>query len=61
VLGELEARLQEMSQSVLGGRHELVRLQSPEVAAQRQPSDAKPVEKSSRRSRLANGLRQLAG
>jgi len=61
VLGELEARLQEMSQSVLGGRHELVRLQNPEAAPQRQPSDGKQGENSSKRSRLAKGLRHLAG
>jgi F0F1-type ATP synthase membrane subunit b/b' len=61
VLGELEIRLQEMSQAVLGGRHELVRLQNPETASQRRSSDSKQGEKSSKRSRLANGLRHLAG
>ena len=61
VLGELEGRLQEMSQVVLGGRHELVRLQSPELASQRRPSDPRQGSKPSRRSRLANGLRDLAG
>jgi F0F1-type ATP synthase membrane subunit b/b' len=33
VLGELEGRLKELSQVVLGGRRELVRMQNPEAAA----------------------------
>jgi len=33
VLGELEGRLKELSQVVLGGRRELVRMQNPETAA----------------------------
>lgn len=63
VLGELEARLKEMSQVVLGGRHELVRLQTPEPSqARRSPSNSGANEGSgSRRRRIANGLRQLAG
>jgi hypothetical protein len=61
VLGELEGRLQEMAQVVLGGRHELVRLQNPEAATQRRPSDPRQSAKLSKRSRLANGLRDLAG
>ena len=61
VLGELEGRLQEMAQVVLGGRHELVRLQNPEGATQRRPSDPRQASKPSKRSRLANGLRDLAG
>ena len=61
VLGELEGRLQEMAQVVLGGRHELIRLQNPEPVTQRRLSDSKQAEKSSKRSRLANGLRHLAG
>ncbi|MBM5808674.1 MAG: hypothetical protein FJ051_02470, partial [Cyanobacteria bacterium M_surface_9_m1_291] len=56
VLGELEGRLRELSQVVLGGRHELVRLQNPAAPAAQQddPSVA------SRRSRVASRLRQLA-
>ena len=61
VLGELEGRLQEMAQVVLGGRHELVRLQNPEAATQRRPSDPRQGPKPSKRSRLAKGLRDLAG
>ena len=61
VLGELEGRLQELSQVVLGGRHELVRLQNPEAASQGRPSDPRQGAKPTRRSRLANGLRNLAG
>ncbi|MDA0716606.1 MAG: hypothetical protein O2839_00100 [Cyanobacteria bacterium] len=55
VLGELEGRLKEMSQVVLGGRRELVRLQGQEAAV--------PVaqEDTSRRRRVANTLKQLAG
>jgi hypothetical protein len=61
VLGELEGRLQEMSQVVLGGRHELVRLQNPEASSQRRGSESRQQEKGSKRARLANGLRHLAG
>jgi len=56
VLGELEGRLKEMSQVVLGGRRELVRLQAPEGSAAAAASE--PV---SRRRRVANTLKQLAG
>ena len=55
VLGELEGRLKEMSQVVLGGRRELVRLQAPEAAA---PA---VEETTGRRRRVANTLKQLAG
>jgi hypothetical protein len=55
VLGELEGRLKEMSQVVLGGRRELVRLQAPEATSS---STEEPV---SRRRRVANTLKQLAG
>jgi hypothetical protein len=61
VLGELEGRLQELSQVVLGGRHELVRLQNPEASSQRRAVDPRQGAKPSKRSRLANGLRDLAG
>ena len=55
VLGELEGRLKEMSQVVLGGRRELVRLQGPEATA---PAAAETM---GRRRRVANTLKQLAG
>ena len=55
VLGELEGRLKEMSQVVLGGRRELVRLQGPEATA---PA---AEETMGRRRRVANTLKQLAG
>ena len=55
VLGELEGRLKEMSQVVLGGRRELVRLQAPDATLS---STEEPV---SRRRRVANTLKQLAG
>ena len=66
VLGELETRLQDMSQVVLGGRHELVRLQTPDIAQGRRPvagraATGAQAEPGSRRRRIANGLRQLAG
>lgn len=61
VLGELEGRLQEMAQVVLGGRHELLRLQNSEGDSQRNPNDPRQGTKPSRRSRLVNGLRDLAG
>jgi hypothetical protein len=54
VLGELEGRLKEMSQVVLGGRRELVRLQAPD-------GSGAPAEPVSRRRRVANTLKQLAG
>jgi len=54
VLGELEGRLKEMSQVVLGGRRELVRLQAPDGSG----ATTEPV---SRRRRVANSLKQLAG
>jgi hypothetical protein len=55
------ARAPGLLQVVLGGRHELVRLQNPEVTSQRRSSDPRQDAKPSRRSRLANGLRDLAG
>ena len=57
VLGELEGRLRDLSQVVLGGRRELVRLQNP------QPSNdegSDPSGRGSRRSRVAGKLRQIA-
>ena len=40
VLGELEVRLKELSQVVLGGRRELVRLQGQEASAASRPTEA---------------------
>ena len=63
VLGELEGRLQELSQVVLGGRRELVRLQSVDPAAVARGGDlaalpeAEPV---SRARRAAGRLRRAA-
>jgi cell division septum initiation protein DivIVA len=59
VLGELESRLRDLSQVVLGGRCELVRLQNPETTAS--ANAGAPQDKaSSRRARVASKLRQLA-
>jgi hypothetical protein len=56
VLGELEGRLKELSQVVLGGRRELVRLQSP---ATNTPPPADLTV--SRRRRLVKGVKQMVG
>jgi hypothetical protein len=61
VLGELEGRLQELSQVVLGGRRELVRLQSQDPTAAARPDevaqlqDAEPL---GRARRAAGRLRR---
>ena len=62
VLGELEVRLKEMSQVVLGGRHELGRLQSQDVASLARPQEAAagPEPVGSRARRAARGLRRAA-
>jgi F0F1-type ATP synthase membrane subunit b/b' len=63
VLGELEVRLKELSQVVLGGRRELVRLQSKDPGLVR-PSEVAAVlpeaEGVSRARRTANRLRKAA-
>jgi len=59
VLGELETRLRDLSQVVLGGRRELVRLQNPE-AGSATGSSALSENGGSRRARVASKLRQLA-
>jgi len=59
VLGELETRLRDLSQVVLGGRRELVRLQNPEASAGA-GSASQPERNGSRRARVASKLRQLA-
>ncbi|MBM5800425.1 MAG: hypothetical protein FJ077_06210 [Cyanobacteria bacterium K_DeepCast_35m_m2_023] len=59
VLGELEGRLRDLSQVVLGGRRELVRLQNPESAVTATESGAER-NRSLRRARVASKLRQLA-
>jgi F0F1-type ATP synthase membrane subunit b/b' len=68
VLGELEGRLKELGQVVLAGRHELVRLQVPEGQPTAEVPSAGPAggagsdaARQSRRRRVANSLRQLAG
>jgi F0F1-type ATP synthase membrane subunit b/b' len=58
VLGELEGRLRDLSQVVLGGRRELVRLQNPETGAAT-PAGGDTAAPS-RRARMASKLRQLA-
>lgn len=59
VLGELETRLRDLSQVVLGGRRELVRLQNPEASAGA-GSAGQSDQGGSRRARVASKLRQLA-
>ena len=64
VLGELEGRLKELSQVVIGGRRELVRLQNQEAAIANQPEsvplgnmDSEPLN---RARRAAGRLRRAA-
>jgi dsDNA-specific endonuclease/ATPase MutS2 len=74
VLSELEARIKELGQVVVAGRRELVRLQVPDatVAALQPAQGPSKVEASnapggsvpgtlSKRRRVANTLRQMAG
>jgi F0F1-type ATP synthase membrane subunit b/b' len=44
VLGELEGRLQDLSQVVLGGRRELVRIQSHDPSAAARPAEVSPIQ-----------------
>ncbi|AFY27766.1 hypothetical protein [Cyanobium gracile] len=63
VLGELEVRLKELSQVVLGGRRELVRLQAQETQAASRPPEAPiPLENATvdRARRAAGRLRRAA-
>jgi F0F1-type ATP synthase membrane subunit b/b' len=72
VLGELEGRLKELSQVVLGGRRELVRMQNPEAtangavvplaeAANGMPQQLEPVSRARRAAgRLRRATRGLA-
>jgi len=63
VLGELEGRLKELSQVVLGGRRELVRLQGSEGAVNARGGDLTllpPQEPVSRARRAAGKLRRAA-
>jgi F0F1-type ATP synthase membrane subunit b/b' len=63
VLGELEVRLKELSQVVLGGRRELVRMQSQDAAVATRPSEAPiPLENATvnRARRAAGKLRRAA-
>ncbi len=63
VLGELEVRLKELSQVVLGGRRELVRLQAQDTQAHSRPPEAPiPLENAAvdRARRAAGRLRRAA-
>jgi F0F1-type ATP synthase membrane subunit b/b' len=62
VLGELEVRLKEMSQVVLGGRRELVRLQGQEANSVRPVEAPIPLENAAmdRARRAAGRLRRAA-
>jgi F0F1-type ATP synthase membrane subunit b/b' len=63
VLGELEVRLKELSQVVLGGRRELVKMQAQETSgAPRQPEAPIPLESNpvNRARRAARNLRRDA-
>ena len=62
MLSELEGRLQEMGQVVVGGRRELVRLQSldPTTLVQQPTTDAAAVPVN-RARRAAERLRRVAG
>jgi hypothetical protein len=63
VLGELEGRLKELSQVVLGGRRELVRLQGAEVRGAARSGELAVLpenEPVSRARRAANRLRRAA-
>lgn len=67
VLGELEGRLQELSQVVLGGRQELSRLMAAQITAgdrQRSststPTSGDAPKPASRSRRMANRLRDVA-
>jgi F0F1-type ATP synthase membrane subunit b/b' len=63
VLGELEVRLKELSQVVLGGRRELVRMQSQDAAGANRASEAPiPLENATvnRARRAAGKLRRAA-
>ena len=65
VLGELEGRLKDMGQVVMAGRRELVRLQVPEPGTPAEGSAPQQATagaaRESKRRRVANSLRQLAG
>ena len=65
VLGELETRLKELSQVVIGGRRELVRIQNQETPAPaasqvEAPAATAEVESIGRARRAANRLRRVA-
>ncbi|WP_216903030.1 hypothetical protein [Synechococcus sp. CCY 9618] len=64
VLGELEVRLKELSQVVLGGRRELVRMQGQDAAPAHRPVEAPiPLDNATvnRARRAADKLRRAAG
>ena len=64
VLGELEGRLKELSQVVLGGRRELVRLQGMDATAPARPTEvatlAEAQQPMNRARRAANRVRRAA-
>ena len=62
VLGELEVRLKELSQVVLGGRRELVRLQNPDAAivTASEPGNLEAFAPVNRARRAAGRLRRAA-
>jgi hypothetical protein len=63
VLGELEGRLKELSQVVLGGRRELVRLQTVETKPANRSAEFVPAEQQepvNRARRAAGRLRRAA-
>jgi hypothetical protein len=60
VLGELEVRLKELSQVVLGGRQELGRLQGQDLSAPRTASAPEPAAVGPAR-RATSRLRRAVG
>jgi hypothetical protein len=63
VLGELEGRLKELSQVVLGGRRELVRLQTVDTKPANRSADLVPADQEeplNRARRAAGRLRRAA-
>ena len=60
VLGELDSRLQELAKVVIGGRRELIRLQSTDVEASAPSTESKTV--SINRNRRSGGrIKEAAG
>lgn len=60
MLGELDSRLQELAKVVIGGRRELIRLQSTDVEASEPSTESKAV--SINRNRRSGGrIKEAAG